>query len=194
VFYYDYKDKQLLVKTPDPIFGPLPVIRNAPKSRVQGAELSVSWRATAGLYLAVAGSYIDTRVQEFTGYGFVSGEPTDFSGSSFNFSPKLQANALVNYTWPLGGSLNLALGGSWSHTGETNSTLEGDSRFRHPPYDLFGATATLSTVDGHWRLMALGRNLTDELAVVSMFQTGDVIVRRVGMPRTFGLTLSYNYF
>jgi outer membrane receptor protein involved in Fe transport len=194
LFYYDYKDKQLLVKTPDPIFGPLPVIRNAPKSRVEGAELSVSWRATDGLYVAVAGSYIDTKVIEFSGYGFVSGQPTDFAGSSFNFSPKLQANALVNYTLPLGKSLYLALGTSWTHTGETNSTLEGDSRFRHPQYDLFGATATLRTVDAHWRLTAFGRNLTDKLAVVSMFKTGDVIVRRVAPPRTYGLTLSYDYF
>lgn len=194
LFYYDYKDKQLLVKTPDPIFGPLPVIRNAPKSKVKGAELSINWRATDGLSLAVAGSYIDTTVEEFTGYAFVSGEPTDFAGNSFNFSPKLQANALVNYTWRLSGSLNLMLGGSWSHTGETNSTLEGDSRFRHAPYDLFGATASLRTVDGHWRLTAFGRNLTDELAVVSMFKTGDVVVRRIAPPRTYGLTLSYDYF
>jgi outer membrane receptor protein involved in Fe transport len=194
LFYYDYKDKQLLVRTPDPLFGPLPVIRNAPKSRVMGADLSVSWQATEGLYLSLAGSYVDTKVQGFTGYGFVSGEATDFAGSSFNFSPKVQINGLVNYTTPLGNDLYLVLGASWSRTGETNSTLEGDSRFRHPQYDLFGATTALHTIDGHWRVTAFGRNLTDELGVVSIFQTGDVIARRVAPPRTYGLTLAYNYF
>jgi iron complex outermembrane receptor protein len=194
LFYYDYQDKQLMVRTPDPIFGPLPVLRNAPKSKVEGAELSISWQASEGLYLSLAGSYTDTEVQEFTGYGFADGEPTDFSGHPFNFSPKVQINGLVNYIWSLTDNLNLGVGASWSRTGETNSTLEGDSRFHHPQYDLYGATIALSDVDGRWRVTAFGRNVTDELGVITMFTTGDIIARRVVAPRTYGLTFSYNYF
>jgi iron complex outermembrane receptor protein len=194
VFYYDYQDKQLMVRTPDPIFGPLPVLRNAPKSKVEGAELSVSWQASEGLYVSLAGSYTDTEVQEFTGYGFANGEPTDFSGSPFNFSPKVQINGLVNYTWSLADNLNLGASVSWSRTGETNSTLEGDSRFYHPQYDLYGATLALSDADGHWRVTAFVRNVTDELGVITMFTTGDIIARRVVAPRTYGLSFAYNYF
>lgn len=194
VFYYDYKDKQLLVRTPDPIFGPLPVLRNAPESTVKGAELSVSWQATEGLYLSLAGSFTDTEVKEFTGFGFANGESTDFSGRDFNFSPEVQINALVNYTWSLGNNLNFSIGASGSRTGETNSTLEGDRRFHHPQYDVYGATMALSDTEGRWRLTAFGRNLTDELGVISMFTTGDIIARRVAAPRTYGLTFTYNYF
>ena len=47
-FYYDYKDKQILGKTVDQVFGVLDILINVPKSRVTGAEAELTVRPVHG--------------------------------------------------------------------------------------------------------------------------------------------------
>ncbi|MGH7898060.1 MAG: TonB-dependent receptor, partial [Candidatus Binatia bacterium] len=88
-FYYHYKDKQLLTKTLDDIFGPLPILQNAPKSHVWGLEVETQTMPFEGFYLGFAGSYIKTKIVEFVGRNS-EGTVEDFAGKPFNYAPELQ--------------------------------------------------------------------------------------------------------
>ena len=70
LFYYDYKDKQVLgsvVLTPN-IFGPLNQLVNIPKSTVYGAELQLNVRPINGLSLNAGMTYVHSRIGDFTNF------------------------------------------------------------------------------------------------------------------------------
>ncbi|MFP5307748.1 MAG: TonB-dependent receptor domain-containing protein, partial [Gammaproteobacteria bacterium] len=193
-FDYDYTDKQLLTRFFDPTFGPLPILRNAPKSTVRGAELDVQLTPVDGLFVSAAGSYIDTRIDEFVSTTIAGEENFDFAGRPFNFAPLLQYTALVDYSFPFGDRYSIGIGVDYSYTDETNSTLEGDPRYAHRDFGITNARLRFGADDGRWTAMLWGRNLFDEFSQISVFQAGDTIARYAGRPRTLGLTLTYNGF
>ena len=51
-------DAALLNRVVDPIFGPLPILRNAPRSKVDGAEVDLTCTPLDGLYLSAAATYL----------------------------------------------------------------------------------------------------------------------------------------
>ncbi|MDB5978112.1 MAG: hypothetical protein JWR07_4872, partial [Nevskia sp.] len=44
-----------------------------------------------------------------------------------------------------------------------------------------------------WTLTLFGRNVLNEFYTVGTINTGDTVARFTGMPRTYGLRLSYEY-
>lgn len=193
VFYYDYKDKQLLSNVNDPFFGPLPVLRNAPKSRVIGVELELQSNPLEGLFASVSASYLDAEIEEFTGVNN-EGDTVDYKGERFNFTPEWSGTVLLNYVRPVSEWWRLILGADYNYTGQTNAQLGGDPRFRQPQYTLINARVGLGSIDERWTLTLFGRNLGDEYYVLGSFNPGDTISRYTGMPRTIGLTLNYSVF
>jgi outer membrane receptor protein involved in Fe transport len=192
-FYYDYKDKQLLTRTLDDVFGPLPILRNAPKSQVIGAELEIQSAPLPGLFVSLAGSYIKTEIKEFTSTGFQGQANFNFAGKPFNFTPKVQGALVMDYMFPLSSNINLGFGGDYSYTGKSNSTLDENPLYEHKAYGLVSVRAKLARSDGAWSVTLWGRNITDQLATISIIQAGDGAARFVQQPRTYGLTLSLNW-
>jgi len=194
IYYYRYKDKQLLTKSLDDIFGPLPVLRNAPKSRVAGAELDLQFAPEwiPGLFLASTGAYTDTKIIEFVSLD-ANGEAFDFAGRPFNFAPRLQYSLLANYRASLSERADLTAGADYYHSASTNSTVDGDPRYAHEAYGLIGARAGIVSPDDTWSLTVFGRNLANEFYTVSVYRNGDGISRVAGMPRTYGIGFEYNF-
>jgi iron complex outermembrane receptor protein len=86
VFYYDYHDKQLEMRKPDPqgIFGLLNRLVNVPKSEVTGVELAVKFRPTTDLVLSFRGTYLDSKViSSFSGFNSFSTTPINLQGEAF---------------------------------------------------------------------------------------------------------------
>ena len=193
LFYYDYRDKQLLTRILDPIFGPLPVLQNAPKSKVQGVEMDMTVTPFEGLLMSLAASYIETEIEEFESTGF-DGQPTNFAGLPFNFSPELEYTFLVDYSFPISSNIELGFAADYSYTGETNSTLDQNPLFAHDSYNLINARIRLASLDERWKITLFGQNLTDELSTVSIIQAGDGAARYTGMTRVYGVSANYNFF
>lgn len=189
-FYYDYRDKQLMTKQKDPVFGPLPVLRNAPRSHVYGAEIDLQARPLNGLFLAASASYIQTQIDEFVSTND-AGDEQDFSNRPFNYSPEYEASLIADYTFFLGGWA-LGLGGDVQATGATNGTLAQTPAYNMPAYTLVGARLHLQSPNRRWSAALFGRNLTDEFYSTAAFNIGDSIARFAGPPRTYGVTLAYD--
>lgn len=192
VFHYDYKDKQLLSRVVDQIFGPLPILRNAPRSKVDGAEVALQLSPFEGMFLSAAGTYLKTRVIEFIGVD-ETGATRDFAGNEFNFAPRLSYALLANYVLPVTSSLNLTLGGDYNYKGKTNSVLGGDPLYAHKAYGVINARFGVAGASGDWSVTAWGRNLADKFYTVSIFASGDTVSRFAGQPRAYGLTVTRNF-
>lgn len=189
-YHYDYKDKQLVGRLLDAVFGPLQKLVNAPESRVRGVELELQASPLSGLFVAVSASLIDTEILEYEGLD-QSGDPVNLAGKPFNYSPRTEFTVLADYVWPLGDHYNLGIGADYSYTDETNSVLTGDEMFVIDNYFLVNARLSLSAADERWRVTAWGRNVTNEYYSNGSFNTGDTISRYAGMPRTIGISVSY---
>lgn len=191
-FLYDYTNKQLLTKTLDQVFGPLPILENAPKSTVYGFELEAQLSPLEGLYIAFAGSYIQTEIDEFVGTNS-EGREQDFAGLPFNFAPEWQLSALFDYTRQITDRMAAGFGADYYYSGDTNGAIDQNPLFAMDSYHLVGARIHLGSIDDTWKVSVFGRNLTNELANLGSNSFSEVVNRYVARPRTFGVNLIYRW-
>jgi iron complex outermembrane receptor protein len=200
VFYYDYKDKQLRGRLPDPVFGTLDGLVQIPKSRVQGIELYLLARPVDGLRMSIGGTYIDTKITEFIGFQ-PDATTADFKGQRFPFAPKQTAIADAEYEFPVGGSVDAYIGASLTHNSKTSSTLANsntstinrDARFDMRSYTLIDLRAGINIPGSKLRVGAFVRNVGNVYYWTNVQDTLASVARFAGMPRTFGLQASWRY-
>lgn len=201
-FYYDYTDKQLLTKVPDPIFGRLFALRNVPESSVTGAEIDIQWMLTDEFTITAAASYVDTEITNFVGTNQL-GQELDFSGSPFPLTSEFQGSVTAEYEWQATENTFARIALDASYTGEANTDYEGvdsdgnaqyDDRFIMDSYTLINARIGLYDADETWGVYLWARNLTDEFYTNNTLMQTDMIVRYAGMPRTVGINFNYNWF
>lgn len=149
IFYYDYKDKQILGAVSDPLFGALPSLVNVPKSHVEGFELSFTYAPDwlPGLTINPAVSYqyskIDTSGRNTcvpppaqsdpTLPGFIKCVPghyynfdaynqySDFTGESFPSAPRWQGSIDAQYEWLLKDDMKAFVGVTANFVSKTNT-------------------------------------------------------------------------
>jgi outer membrane receptor protein involved in Fe transport len=217
-FYYDYTDKQVLGAINDPIFGSLPALVNVPDSEVIGGEFAVEWFPIEGLRIAPSLSYARSEVKgEFRNFDpFFSGTfnpgDKDFSGEAFPNAPEWTGNMDVQYEWRLGNGWIPFVGVNVNYQSETNGFfydqcnepgvpctpevhpfLVGDYKLPINARTLVDLRAGVESDTGNWRVWAWGRNVTDEYYWNQTQHVNDVLLRFTGMPRTYGLAVSYQF-
>ncbi len=193
LFYYRYRDKQLLSRFNDAVFGPLPALRNAPKSEVKGIELDFTLTPIEGLYLAGAIAYLKTEILEFQAINN-QGAEVDLAGQEFNYAPKLSYSLTADYSFLIGDIYELGAGLDYHYVDETNSSIESDPIFAHPDYGVTNARLRFGRRSNEWMVTLWGKNILNEYVVNSVHQgVGDLKYRITGMPQTYGVTLSLNY-
>ncbi|HJQ15879.1 MAG TPA: TonB-dependent receptor [Allosphingosinicella sp.] len=193
VFYYDYDDKQLLGYKDFGPLGNLPALVSIPKSSVQGAELSITWRPVERLRLTGGGTYIKSKVKS----SFTTNDPfahlVDVKGEAFPNTPKWQLTGDVQYDVPLWSGGTGFIGASVQYRSSSVAAFGGSPQFVLPEYALVDLRAGLETHDGAWRLEIYGRNITNKFYLLTVQHLTDTVVRQVGMPVTYGARVSFRF-
>ena len=192
IFSYEYFDKQLFAFYRDQIFGTLQRLDNVPRSAIKGLELEIQYSPIAELFTSLSISLLDSEVEEYIGID-ANGDTVNFAGNKIAYTPPVEAALLINYDLPLNWDYTVTLGLDVSYSAETEGELSNDPRFVREAYTLYGARATLRSPDQAWSVGAWGRNLTDEVYYSSLQRLSDVGVRYAGRPRTYGLSLNYDF-
>ena len=192
-FYYDYNDKQVLGQIDDAVLGPVQKLINIPKSRILGSELQLAWSPVAGLNINGGGSYISSTIlNNFTNYNQL-GAKQNFAGEPFPNTPRWQLNAGADYRMPLSERLEGFIGGNVQYQSATNSELGELSITQVRARALVDLRGGVQTSNGKWRLSLWCRNVGNTYYWLAANKDVGTIVRYPGMPRTFGLTLEYQY-
>ena len=192
-FYYDYSDKQIRGEKPDPIFGNLEALVTIPKSHIEGFELSATARPTSSLTVTPAVTLVHSRIDgNFSNYNPL-GQPGQFAGEAFPYTPEWSGNVDVDYQRPLNDRLNWFLGGNLSYQGATNGGFGELSAFRIRSYALLDLRVGIASASGRWRATIYGENLTNQYYWVSADHSGDVNVRQAGRPLSYGVRVSYRF-
>jgi outer membrane receptor protein involved in Fe transport len=192
VFYYRYKDQQILGKVFD--YGSDSYIGrfvNA-DSRISGGEVELEWRPLAGLsvsqYFGFAeGYYTSTLLNSSTPAVDYDGQPESF--------PKVSYGGDLSYGWNAGNYRVTADSNYSFHDTYSQFYLLGSNDFTIPKYWLANANLSLSPASGApWTLTLWGRNIFDKAydTTRNFFLPG-TDVAQAGEPATFGIRVSYKY-
>jgi len=215
LFYYDYTNKQIQGRILDPlgIFGALDALVNVPRSRIEGAELQLTYQPLRGLTLNAAASYIDSKVtSNFMNYDPLANE-INFKGLEFPYTPKISAVASTQYEWPVGGDLDAFAGGNFTYTGNITTAFANPSAvattpsdplnapgktvpgniFELPGYGVAGFDVGLASPAHHLRTSLWVRNAFNKFYLTNTSHGTDDIIGYTGMPRTYGISLSYRF-
>lgn len=192
-YYYDYFDKQLLAAIDNAPLGPAPSLVTIPKSKVVGAEVSLNWRPVYQWQLTAAGNYSDTKVTSDTVVYSPNGELINIQGSPFPVSPKWQISLDTQYDVDLSSDLIGYLGGTIVYRSKTNGAFSNDPIYRIAGYALLDLRAGVRTADEAWTLALWARNVTDKDYATSVSALLDVGARAMGMPRTYGASVTRRF-
>lgn len=204
VFYYSYKDKQVLTKETDPIFGILDVLKNIPKSRVTGVEADFTFRPVSSLTVSIPVTYLKTEITEYNGVDYV-GTARSFAGSTLPFAPKWSYGLNADYRFEdrsaftpfVGVSLN-GRSGSDTVPGGSSIIATNSVNTRVLPGLVYPfCTESYTTVDARlgfegpdrkWSVMLWGKNLFNKYYWTNVVTSSDFTARWAGMPATYGIT------
>ena len=192
VFYYDYRDEQVLSKVFDPVSQSyIGSFVNAPKSEIHGAELEATWRPLAGLNID---QYIGYKMGKYKS-GILNGDtpPKDFNGADLSF-PKLSYGGDVSYDIPFGG-FRLTPEVNYSYHEEYKQLFLLGPDYTLPSYWLANANLTLSPAQGKsWTAALWVRNLFDrQYDLTRNFFLPLSYVAAAGQPTTFGVRVNYSF-
>jgi iron complex outermembrane recepter protein len=188
-FYYDYRDKQLRGAVLDPTFGPLEALVSIPTSHVEGGEAQMIVRPIEGLTLDTSATYVDTRVDQFTGFDALAHFGNQ-SGTPFPFSPKWQSITNIDYAFPLAPNMKGFVGGTLTYNSGTFAGVGALDLMRIDSFTLLDLRAGVELGSGRYRIWAWGKNVTNEYYWNNVFANGNAISRFIGEPGTYGVSLS----
>ena len=142
---------------------------NAGELTTQGIDVDWIWRTPVdGLTLSGAVSYLDAAFSDT----FISTGGDDLDGRAASRAPEWAGNIAVDWTIPLGDSLDLGFGGLIAYSDEYFTTSSNLTEFDpvtgigdlvQDDYFTIDAKISISHPDKNWELSLIANNLTDEI-------------------------------
>jgi len=196
-FYYDYEDKQEQ-ESAVTFVGNIAGLTNVPESEITGVELDINWFPTENLTVRFGTAYLDTEIIKWdTVDTDASAWPNtvfrDASGGTLAQSPKWSHNALVKYEWLVAENLLIDVAVDYAFQDDTSGGVQVEDATES--FSTTNVRLCVGSDDGTWRVTLWGRNITDEYYYPAAYQGGNgPYVRSAGLPRTYGINFSYNYY
>lgn len=190
-FYYDYGNKQISTYFADPIYTALSRLDNVPKSRAYGVEGELIIRPVHGLTISTNGLWLKTKIIDYVGTN-AAGQSQNFDGAEFIYSPKFQGSITAAYDLPLSGSFDLVGAVSARYQSKSNAIFEDLPLYKVDAYTTASASLGLKNKDG-WSLSLWGKNLFNKYYWSAVASNANVVVRFPGAPRTYGLTVGFEF-
>ena len=172
-----------------------------------GAEAELTVRPVTGLTLGGAVTYLDTKIQKYSGVDYV-GTPRNFAGQPLPFASKWNygVNAEYRFTTPSGGEPFIGVSVNGKSAADTvpgggtiavvNSVhtrvLPGLTYpFRTNAYTTVDGRLGYEGPDGRWSVMVWGKNIFNQYYWTNVVTASDFTSRYAGRGATYGVTLGF---
>ena len=217
IFYQDYKDKQIQGTVDTALFGLLQRLDNVPKSHIFGVETDLVIRPVQGLTLSGSGSYLKTKVEQYTattvfgnilgnGYG-TAGTPYNFAGNRLPFAPSWSLTGDIDYRVTLGNGGTAFIGASANYRSDVDAYIGGSALqipaapyrsiktypFRIDGYTLVDARIGYEFPGDRITISAWGKNVFNKFNVQNIISYNDIITQATGMPTTYGVSVKVKW-
>ncbi len=197
-FYYDYRDQQVQSAIFDTNFNAVVGrIINAPKSKIYGGELELTWQAAPGLQITQTVGFKDGEFKKFDDLDVAASiaagatVTTDRSGQSLGI-PHISYQGGLSYTGAIGHGKYWRGSADYSYRDTVTPPLLGPI-YTVDDYWLVNAELAVGSDDGTWEISLWGRNIFDKRydETRNFFIAPGAVadVSAPGLPATFGLRL-----
>jgi iron complex outermembrane receptor protein len=191
VFQTDYKDLQVQSRIFDPSTGLFAsVFNNAASSTITGAELEWAARLTETLSLRGGVGYTDAAYDSFASAAVVGGALVNFADNKLAEVPEWTGSVMLEYEQPIASDKTLSLVLDYSYKDEFYTDAANTPALLVDSRGLLGGRIGFAA--SSYEISIWGENLTDKDYVVTS-QTGVNIRGTWGMPRSYGVQLSYKF-
>ena len=157
-FYTDYEDMQIIVRQN---FAPLTF--NAGEAEINGFEFESTWIPNSAWIIQASVGYTDAEYSNLDDSVESVGITEDHSLPQ---TPQWSGNLGIAYTTALG-HWSLTPRVDWSYTDEVYNNAVNTPQLVQDSYTMVNAAITVQSEDGDWEFMLAGRNLGDEIILVS---------------------------
>jgi iron complex outermembrane receptor protein len=192
IFYYTYKDQQILGKVFDNVSQSFIGRFVNANSHIRGGELEVEWRPVAAFSIS---QYAGFAEGHYTSQLLNSDvPPVDYNGRPESF-PKWSYGGDASYTWNLGAYRMTAESNYSFHDTYSQFFLLGSNDFTIPKYWLANANLSLAPASGApWTVTLWARNIFDKsYDLTRNFFLPSSEIAAAGEPTTIGVRFSYKY-
>jgi iron complex outermembrane receptor protein len=191
VFYYTYKDQQILGKVFDDVSQSFIGRFVNADARINGGELEVDWRPIEAFSIS---QYAGFTEGYFTSQLLNSDmPPVDYDGRPESF-PKWSYGGDLSYSWHVNGFKVTAESNYSFHDTYSQFFLLGSNDFTVPKYWLANANLSVSPASSNWTVTLWGRNIFNRVYDTTrnfFLQSSEVAA--AGEPTTVGIRLVYKY-
>ena len=157
-FFTDYQDIQIIIRQ-----GFAPITFNAGEAEIKGFEFESTWIPTPAWIIQASVGYIDAKYTNLDETVQTVGITTSHSLPQ---TPEWSGSLGIAYTSQLGNwSITPRL--DWSYTDVVYNNAVNTPQLRQDAYSMISAAITVQSDDGGWEFMLAGRNLGDEVILVS---------------------------
>jgi iron complex outermembrane recepter protein len=169
---------------------------NTGSSEIKGIDLEATWVPTDSLRIGASINWLDHKY----GKGSVlpdlrgTGAPVDLTQFDVPFSPELKYGLNVAYDMPLSSGSRVTLQGDVNYQDVAETDVFNGLNTQMEDRTLVGLSATWHAKDDRWSATLYGANLTDETyRVAALPVAGLWNFTNYGPPRSFGVTLNFNF-
>ncbi len=193
VFYMDYTDIQVAISQPPNLF--VRRFVNAAKAKVKGVELDLLAEITDNLHITATAGYLTSKYEKF------KPDPlTDFKGFAVANSPEWTASLAADYSYPLSSGGSVSMHVDYRHATDPAGKSIPGSGTAVGGYGVANAWFGYQPASESWKVTLWVENLLDidDSANSTLWNSGfgpfleheTITYER---PRTYGLTLRYNF-
>jgi len=184
IWYNDVQKSELL----NTDRGLITFIRNASEATYDGIEAEVRWIASDNLMFVTTLSKIDWAYDNTN--DFSAAVPDEEFTLRVNYNiPTAIGDAMVDVNYSYRGEM-------YPSSSASRAVIEGAPESKVDSVDLVGARVSLDLADYPINLALWGKNLSDEeytLSPLVLNVPAKLYAMGVGMPRTYGIDLTYNF-
>lgn len=169
---------------------------NTGTSEIKGIDLEATWVPTDNLRIGASINWLDHKY----GKGSVlpdlrgTGAPVDLTQFDVPFSPELKYGLNAAYDVPLSSGSRVTLQGDLNYQDVAETDVFNGLNTQMEKRTLVGLSATWHAQDDRWSATLYGANLTDETyRVAALPVAGLWNFTNYGPPRSFGVTLNFNF-
>jgi iron complex outermembrane receptor protein len=193
-FYYDYTDLQVGFVNEDSVVQTV----NAASAHIKGLEAELTARLTEDLTTELSATWLEAKYTDF-----VQGDYRDnfnlvqLKGNYLSNAPKYTVHAALDYRHPVSDSGAVVGRIEASYQDKVYFTEFNNADAMQEAYGLVNLMAGYEGNEGKWSVTGWVRNATDEFVYSNNIITaplyGSIRVGSLLPPRTFGLTVAYNF-
>jgi len=189
IFSTAYDNLQVLGSIEDGVCTICPLVTlNAGEAESAGVEVEATFLATQNLQFSFNYAYLDTEYTTLNTEGL-----KEFEGNSLRNAPENAYNIAALYEKDLDNGGAFTARAEWIHKDIAYQSIQNREAGAIPEYDLGNLRLSYTSADEQWEVSGWVNNIADEEYLAHNYvQPGFGVLATAGMPRTYGLTLTWS--